>query len=45
MAEFDLVVAVGVDGRGRRELAADGALVTPGFVDIHAHYDGAVLDA
>lgn len=29
-----------VAGRGRRELDADGALVTPGFVDIHAHYDG-----
>ncbi len=29
-----------VDGRGRREFAADGAIVTPGFVDIHTHYDG-----
>jgi N-acyl-D-aspartate/D-glutamate deacylase len=27
-------------GRGRREVGADGALVTPGFVDIHTHYDG-----
>ena len=27
-------------GRGRREVAADGAVVTPGFVDIHTHYDG-----
>jgi len=27
-------------GPGRREIAADGALVTPGWVDIHAHYDG-----
>jgi N-acyl-D-aspartate/D-glutamate deacylase len=26
--------------RGRREVSADGALVTPGFVDIHTHYDG-----
>ncbi|HEX2851572.1 MAG TPA: amidohydrolase family protein [Acidimicrobiales bacterium] len=35
------IVAVGtVSGRGRREVAADGALVTPGFVDIHTHYDG-----
>jgi len=37
------VVAVadgGVEGRGRREVDADGALVTPGFVDIHTHYDG-----
>jgi N-acyl-D-aspartate/D-glutamate deacylase len=29
-----------VDGAGRREIDADGALVTPGFVDIHCHYDG-----
>jgi len=36
-----VVVEVGrVDGEGQRELDADGALVTPGFVDIHTHYDG-----
>ena len=29
-----------VEGRGRREVAAEGLLVTPGFVDIHSHYDG-----
>src|SRR4051812_30345492 len=35
------VVAVGdIDGRGEREIDAEGALVTPGFVDIHTHYDG-----
>jgi N-acyl-D-aspartate/D-glutamate deacylase len=35
------VVEVGrVSGTGRREISADGALVTPGFVDIHTHYDG-----
>ena len=29
-----------VDGKGRREIDADGQLVTPGWVDIHTHYDG-----
>ncbi len=36
-----VVTAVGsVDGTATREIDADGALVTPGFVDIHTHYDG-----
>ncbi len=35
------IVAVGkVDGGARRTLHADGLLVTPGFVDVHTHYDG-----
>lgn len=29
-----------VTGRGRREIAADGHLVLPGWVDVHTHYDG-----
>ena len=29
-----------VEGTARRTIDADGLLVTPGFVDIHAHYDG-----
>jgi N-acyl-D-aspartate/D-glutamate deacylase len=35
------IVAVGrVADRGREEMDASGLLVTPGFVDIHTHYDG-----
>ena len=35
------IVAIGQDlGAAKRTIDADGALVTPGFVDIHAHYDG-----
>ena len=37
------IAAVGLDlGRGAEEIAADGLLVTPGFVDVHTHYDGHV---
>lgn len=36
-----LVSEVGqIDGSARRTIEADGLLVTPGFVDIHTHYDG-----
>jgi N-acyl-D-amino-acid deacylase len=38
-------VIVGVGGKagaGRREIDAAGLLVTPGWVDIHTHYDGQV---
>src|SRR4051812_13823939 len=35
------ITAVGGDiSRGHREIDASGLLVTPGFVDIHTHYDG-----
>jgi N-acyl-D-aspartate/D-glutamate deacylase len=37
----DRITAVGrVDGRARRIIDADGCLVTPGWVDVHTHYDG-----
>jgi N-acyl-D-amino-acid deacylase len=36
-----LISQVGmVEGRGKREIDAAGLLVTPGWVDIHTHYDG-----
>ncbi|MGB5948181.1 MAG: amidohydrolase family protein [Parvibaculum sp.] len=38
-----LITEVGeVKGEARREIDAKGLLVTPGFVDIHTHYDGQV---
>ncbi|MBJ18549.1 MAG: D-aminoacylase [bacterium] len=39
----DRIVAVGKDlGEARRVIDAMGLLVTPGWVDIHTHYDGQV---
>lgn len=35
-------VGSSLDGTGDREIDADGLLVTPGFVDIHTHFDGQV---
>ena len=38
-----VISAVGEGGPGIEEIDAVGAIVTPGFVDIHTHYDGQVI--
>lgn len=38
------ITGVGKDlGPARRTITADGLLVTPGWVDVHTHYDGQVV--
>lgn len=40
----DRIVAVGdVEGRGREEIDARGCWITPGFIDLHTHYDGQAI--
>ena len=39
----DRIVKIGlVEEPGNKEIDAEGNLVTPGWVDIHTHYDGQV---
>ena len=41
--EGDRIVEIGPNLRGDRHLDAGGCVVTPGFVDIHTHYDAQVF--
>ena len=39
-----LIAAIGhVDGKCHQEIDANDLVVTPGFVDIHTHYDGQAI--
>ena len=39
----DRIVKIGlIEDKGNKEIDAEGNLVTPGWVDIHTHYDGQV---
>ncbi|HLW70153.1 MAG TPA: amidohydrolase family protein [Candidatus Binataceae bacterium] len=42
LADGKIVSVGGKAGPGRREIDANGLLITPGWVDIHTHYDGQV---
>ena len=41
--EGDRIVEIGAGLHGDRRVDADGCVVTPGFVDIHTHYDAQVF--
>ncbi|MEO7036100.1 MAG: D-aminoacylase [Polyangiaceae bacterium] len=43
--EGDRIVRVGPGPAGKREIAAQGRALSPGFVDVHAHDDAALLSA
>jgi len=36
-----VIVEIGAcSGEAKREISADGCIITPGFIDLHSHYDG-----
>ena len=36
------IVEIGTCGAAKRTIDADGAIVAPGFIDLHTHYDGQI---
>src|SRR6195256_563077 len=43
IADGRIAAVGGKQGPGRRDIDAGGLLVTPGWVDIHTHYDGEAM--
>jgi N-acyl-D-aspartate/D-glutamate deacylase len=43
IAQGRIAAVGGKQGPARREIDADGLLVTPGWVDVHTHYDGQAM--
>src|SRR5215471_18260553 len=43
IADGRIAAVGGKQGPARREIDATGLLVTPGWVDVHTHYDGQAL--
>ena len=43
IAEGRIAGVGGKQGPARREIEAGGLLVTPGWVDVHTHYDGQAM--
>jgi N-acyl-D-aspartate/D-glutamate deacylase len=43
MADGKIVAVGAFAGAGREEIDARGRIVTPGFVDVHTHYDGQLI--
>src|SRR3954464_15677901 len=43
IAQGRIVAVGGKQGPARRDIDADGLLVTPGWVDVHTHYDGQAM--
>ena len=43
IADGRIAAVGGKQGPARRDIDADGPLVTPGWVDVHTHYDGQAM--